>query len=319
MTAMLAEVNQRTQLAGANRFEMLLFAVEGGQRFGINVFKVREVIEVPAIRRHPGAHPYICGVAHVRERTIPIIDLAVVLGHAPSTQSGYVIVTEFNRSVQGFLVAAVERILNLNWDDVLPPPDNAGRRGFLTAVARVEDELLEVLDVERVLADVVGADVQAGSDAGGDAPDDVLALTAQSEAIRGRRVLVVEDSVVAANQLRRVLDRLGVQSTFASDGRKGLELLEQWAADGSLATRVDMVISDIEMPQMDGYTLTRQIRLDPRLAHLRVMLHSSLSGGFNQAMVDKVGGDHWLPKFSSAELAAELVEALSAGPSARES
>lgn len=304
MTAMLAEVNQRTQLAGQNRFEMLLFAVEGGQRFGINVFKVREVIEVPAIRRHPGAHPYICGVAHVRERTIPVIDLAVVLGRAPSPLRGYVIVTEFNRSVQGFLVAAVERILNLNWDDVLPPPDSAGRRGFLTAVARVDDELLEVLDVEKVLADVVGVDLEN--------EDDAAALDAQSAAVRGRRVLVVEDSVVAANQLRRVLDRLGVQSTFAGDGRKGLELLEKWAEDGSLDTRVDMVISDIEMPQMDGYTLTRQIRLDPRLAHLRVMLHSSLSGGFNQAMVDKVGADHWLPKFSSADLVAELLVALSA-------
>jgi two-component system chemotaxis response regulator CheV len=99
MSPMMAEVNQRTQLAGKNRFEMLLFGLEGGQRFGINVFKVREVIPVPPIRRHPGAHRFIRGVAHIRGVTIPVIDLAVALGRPPAEGAAFVIVTEFNRSV----------------------------------------------------------------------------------------------------------------------------------------------------------------------------------------------------------------------------
>jgi two-component system chemotaxis response regulator CheV len=300
MSPMMAEVNQRTQLAGKNRFEMLLFGLEGGQRFGINVFKVREVIPVPPIRRHPGAHRFIRGVSHIRGVTIPVIDLAVALGRPPAEGAGFVIVTEFNRTVQGFLVDRVERIVNLNWEDVLPPLEGHGRTGFLTAVARVEDELLEVLDVEKVLAEIVGD--HAGLSA---------AVGAAAVRAEDARVFVVDDSSVARSQIRRALEQVGMQLTFAADGRTALEELQRWAAEGVLDQRVHLVLSDIEMPQMDGYTLTTMIRRDPRLAHLKVMLHSSLSGGFNQAMVDKVGADYWLSKFSSDELVQHILMALS--------
>jgi two-component system chemotaxis response regulator CheV len=301
MSLIMAEVNQRTQLAGKNRFEMLLFGLHGDQRFGINVFKVREVIPAPPVRRHPGAHRFVRGVAHIRGLTIPIIDLAVALGRPPADRAGFVIVTEFNRSVQGFLVDMVERIVNLNWEDVLPPLEGHGRTGFLTAVARVDDELLEVLDVEKVLAEVVG-DHAIVSDA----------LRHGAEATLGAdaRIFVVDDSSVARSQIRRALEQVGMQCTFAADGRTALDELQRWAQEGVLDARVHLVLSDIEMPQMDGYTLTTMIRRDPRLEHLKVMLHSSLSGGFNQAMVDRVGADYWLPKFSSDELVSRILEAL---------
>lgn len=303
MPRLLEDVNQRTQLAGQNRFEMLLFSLGQGHRFGVNVFKVREVIPVPPIRHCDNGHPYIRGLAHIRGRTLPIVDLgrALDLPAAQEGGDGYIIVTEFSRSVQGFLVAGVDRIINLNWEDVLPPPEGHGRTGFLTAVARVEDELLEVLDVERVLAEI------------GDEGHEVSAAvrdTANGPELQNARVLVVDDSSVARNQIRRALEQVGIQCTFAGDGQAALEQLQSWARGGILEHQAQMVISDIEMPQMDGYTLTWMIRQDADLAGLFVLLHSSLSGGFNQAMVDKVGADQWLSKFSSDELADVVVTTL---------
>jgi two-component system chemotaxis response regulator CheV len=195
-------------------------------------------------------------------------------------------------------VDRVERIVNLNWEDVLPPLEGHGRTGFLTAVARVDDELLEVLDVEKVLAEVVGDRAGLSAAVGAGRAEDA-------------RVFVVDDSSVARSQIRRALEQVGMQLTFAADGRTALEELQRWAAEGVLDQRVHLVLSDIEMPQMDGYTLTTMIRRDPRLCHLKVMLHSSLSGGFNQAMVDKVGADYWLSKFSSDELVQHILLALS--------
>lgn len=301
MKELIAEVDQRTRLAGCNRFEMLVFGLQGGLRFGINVFKVREVIRVPPLRRHPSAHPFVRGLAHVRGRTLPVIDLGVVLGLGEVPDGGYLVVTEFNRSVQGFLVDSVERIYNLNWEDVLPPPGGEGRTGLLTAVARVDGDVLEVLDVEKVLAEVIGNATGVS---------EATRREAQGRDIAGARVLVVDDSAVASNQLRRVLGQVGIAATFASDGVQALEMLEHWVCEGALDARVQLVISDIEMPRMDGYTLTTRIRGDAHLAHLKIMLHSSLSGGFNQAMVDKVRADYWLPKFSSDELVAQVLAAL---------
>lgn len=303
MTDLPRDVNRRTQLAGQNRFEMLLFSLDDGHRFGINVFKVREVIPVPPIMHQANGHRFVRGLAHVRGGTISVVDLAVALGLPPASdlESGFVIVTEFSRSIQGFLVHAVDRIVNLNWEDVLPPPEEHGRTGFLTAVARVDHDLLEVLDVERVLAAITGPPPGVAGDT-----RDIAAVESEDRP----RVLVVDDSTVACNQIQRALEQAGIQCTFANDGRSALDLLERWAEDGLLAQRVQMVISDIEMPQMDGYTLTARIRRDPRLAGLVVMLHSSLSGGFNQALVDKVGADHWLSKFSSDELVEVVLDTL---------
>ena len=297
MAGALDGVDQRTRLVGRNRMELLLFRLGTKQRYGINVFKVREVIKCPRLTRVPHAHAHVCGIANMRGVTVAVVDLSAAIGgpHVPDPSEAFVILAEFNRSVQGFLVSGVDRIVNLNWEEMVPPPRAAGAQSFVTAVTNVDDELVEIVDVERVLADITGARGQVSQ-----------AVVAELPEARGQGiVLVVDDSSVARRQVARTLDQLGVAYEMASDGRQGLDRLKAWLEEfgPAITERVAMVISDIEMPEMDGYTLAKAIKEDPSLSGLYVLLHTSLSGVFNASMVRKVGADEFVAKFDPDELA----------------
>ncbi|MGK0372690.1 MAG: two-component system chemotaxis response regulator CheV, partial [Glaciecola sp.] len=149
MSSIMDSVNQRTQLVGQNRLELLLFRLNSKQRFGINVFKVREVLQCPPLTSIPKLNRLVRGIAHIRGQTISVIDLSLATGGMPieNVSEGFIIIAEYNRSVQGFLVGSVERIINTNWDSILPPPKGAGMASYLTAVTEVENELIEILDV----------------------------------------------------------------------------------------------------------------------------------------------------------------------------
>jgi two-component system chemotaxis response regulator CheV len=300
MSSILASVDQRTRLAGHNRLELLLFRLHGRQRFGINVFKVREVITRPPLTRIPEAPPVMCGIAHLRGRTLPVLDLALAIGLPPlPAEAGYAIITEYNRSVQGFLVGQVDRIVNLDWQQIQPPPKGTGESSYLTAVTEYESELIEIIDVEKILKEIIGA------------KETVSAGVIQTELGRGHHILVVDDSAVARNQVKRVLDQLGVECTLARDGEEAFTILSHWLEEGKdLPKFLSLVLSDIEMPRMDGYALTTRIREHPNLQGLYVLLHSSLSGVFNEEMVKKVGADRFLAKFAPDELAKMVQEAL---------
>jgi two-component system chemotaxis response regulator CheV len=210
------------------------------------------------------------------------------------------VVTEFNRTVQGFLVAAVDRIVNIAVEDVLPPPDVGAGATQLTAVTRYQNELIQIIDVEKVLADVNGATITVSPE--------LVASAGPRQSTRAA-VLVVDDSRVARNQISGVLDQLGLDCTLMPDGRQALRHLKDLSDRGERASdRYSVVISDIEMPDMDGYTLTTEIRRDPRLRDLFVILHTSLSGIFNNAMVARVGADRFVPKYTPNELAATVLE-----------
>lgn len=300
MTSIIHHVDQRTQLAGHNRMELLLFRLRGRRRFGINVFKVREVIQAPPLSRLPKANSIVRGIAHIRGQTVPVIDLGLATTGRPLevSEGSSVIISEYNRSVQGFLVEGVDRIINLNWQDVLPPPAGAAGNSYVTAVAKLEDELVQIIDVEKVLAEL--------NPQGVGSVDTLITQRAPSH----HHVLAVDDSAVARGQIRRTLEKLGVEMTLANDGEQALQLLQQWAEDpDSPLERLLLVISDIEMPRMDGYTLTTSIRNDERLQHLYVLLHTSLSGMFNEDLVQRIGASDFLAKFHPAELA-ERVENL---------
>jgi len=303
-TGLLESIDRSTQLAGHNRLALLLFHLGPRQIFGINVFKVQEVIRTPALSRMPGAHPYIAGVAEIRDRVLPVIDLrrAIGLGTQEQSAHAHVIVAEFNRSVQGFLVSSVDRIVHIDVAQLQPPPANSGE-GYLTAITRYNDELVEIIDVEKVLAEVAGRSAELTQD---------TVDTANMLDAGDRKVLVVDDSRVARNQIERVLRQIGIEPILVNDGAEALRQLQSMAAQGPLDDRLLMVISDVEMPNMDGYTLTTEIRRDPRLKDLYVMLHTSLSGIFNNAMVQKVGADKFIAKFSSNELATGVIERLEA-------
>ncbi len=302
MASVLDSVNQRTQLVGQNRLELLLFRLNGPQLYGINVFKVREVLQCPNLTLMPQSNPIVRGVASVRGRTIPVMDLALATGRAElrNASEGFVIITEYNMKEQGFLVSGVERIVNLNWEEIHPPPKGTGRDHYLTAVTRLDEQLVEVIDVEKILAEVSPTSEVISTDS----LTDQIRVSALS-----KKILIVDDSSVARKQVLRCLQEVGVEVVALNDGRAAYEYLHAMLEEGeNPAETFLMMISDIEMPEMDGYTLTAAIRNDPRLKDLHILLHTSLSGVFNKAMVKKVGADDFLAKFRPDDLVDLVVE-----------
>ncbi|MGL6385562.1 chemotaxis protein CheV [Aeromonas caviae] len=303
MASILDSVNQRTQLVGQNRLELLLFRLNGRQRFGINVFKVREVLQCPPLTVMPKLNSCIRGVAHIRGQTISVIDLSMAMGKRPiqDLSKCFIIISEYNRSIQGFLVHSVERIINMNWESILPPPKGAGRINYMTAVTEVDGELVEILDVERILNEISPVSTEVSTE---------LVEASVERNPHGRPVLVADDSSVARKQVQRALEAIGVQCVLAKDGREALNMLLEMSKNGPIKDQIALVISDIEMPEMDGYTFTAEIRNNPALKDLHVILHTSLSGVFNQAMVQKVGANNFIAKFQPDELAKAVQGAL---------
>lgn len=301
MAGVLEGMNQRNMVAGQNRLELLLFRLHGHQVFGINVFKVKEVVQCPRLTRTPGSHPVIRGIASLRGNNIPVMDLSLAIGGAEmgNPSDYFIIVTEYNRRLLAFLVGNVERIVNTHWEDIQPPPKGLGHSCYMTAVTQIEDVLVEIIDVEKVLSEVLGVE------------EDLTKPVEQTGADLERlKILVVDDSMVARHQIKRVLDEIGVESILAKDGEQALKLLQGWAKEGKVSDWLAMVISDIEMPKLDGYSLATAIREESKLADLYVILHSSLSGVFNESMVRKAGADHFLAKFVPDELAERITERL---------
>ncbi|WP_300316635.1 chemotaxis protein CheV [Idiomarina sp.] len=298
MASILDSVNQRTQMVGQNRLELLLFRLTGKQRFGINVFKVREVLPCPKLTAMPQRNPLVRGVAHIRGQAISIIDLSMATGGPAITdiENRFVIISEYNRTVQGFLVGGVDRIMNINWEDVMPPPKGAGRDAYLTAVTEIENELVEIIDVERILADIVPINSDVSEE---------VASAEINVAKEDLTILITDDSSVARNQIKRALQSLGINLEVKKNGKEALEYLKEKAKElvGNVHTHVPVMVSDVEMPVMDGYTLTAEVKADPDLRDIHVILHTSLSGVFNQAMVKKVGADDFIAKFHPDELA----------------
>jgi two-component system chemotaxis response regulator CheV len=292
MAGLMESVDQRTQLVGANRLELLLFRMEGPQIYGINVFKVKEVLQCPKMAVLPHSHPVVRGVAHLRVGTLAIMDLSLATGgpRVEDITNAFVIITEYNLKTQGFLVGGVERIVNMNWGDIHPPPKGTGRDHYLTAVTEVDGKLVEIIDVEKVLAEVSPMNETMSAN---------VVSKQVSEDAKELHVLIVDDSKIARKQVTRCLEEVGVTVTALNDGMQAWNHLQELADSGvRVQDKYLMLISDIEMPEMDGYTLTTNIRNDPRIANFNIVLHTSLSGVFNKAMVEKVGADGFISKFN---------------------
>jgi two-component system chemotaxis response regulator CheV len=314
MSSFLKGVDQRTSLAGMNRMELLLFTIRGAQLFGINVFKVREVIRTPKISPVPKADSRIVGVADIRGQTMPMIDLAMALDLEPIAPENYseslTIVTEFNSSIQGFLVEDVDRIVHLRWEDILPPPETLQNINYLTGITRAQDQIVEIVDVEKVLVEVSGNRSEIS--------EEYVSNTEIKAKGKNFFVLGADDSAVARSQLKNILENLGISFKIVNNGKRALELLQGWADEADhgnalpVSERVLMVISDIEMPEMDGYTLTSSIRKDDRLKDLYVVLNSSLSGGFNDKLTEKVGANVFISKWHADQLAKIIVARIDA-------
>ncbi|WP_022941411.1 chemotaxis protein CheV [Psychromonas hadalis] len=295
MANLLDTVDQRTNLVGQNRLELLLFHLQGRQLFAINVFKVKEVVKLPPLNKLPNSHPKISGVAAIRGQSIPVINLREAIGFRAMEVDDEcnLIITEYNRTVQGFLVGKVEHIVNMTWSEIMHPPSTVGRNHYLTALTKLQqgdkEELVEIIDVEKVLAEIIEYDVSISEGVlDKDLVDDLI----------GVKILHVDDSSTARNQVKATLSQLGIEIIAVADGQQALDLLKSWIAQGKrVEDEILMLITDAEMPVMDGYKLTSEIRNNPDMSDLHIVLNTSLSGSFNQAMVEKVGCNALLSKF----------------------
>ncbi|PCJ19955.1 MAG: chemotaxis protein CheW [Gammaproteobacteria bacterium] len=297
MSKLLESVDKRTLLVGRNRLELLMFYLQHGQTFAINVFKIQEVQQIPKITILPEQHPTVVGVTYVRGLTVPVIDLGKAIGMKPiaDLKHSTIIITEYNMSVQAFIVKNVDRIVNMDWEDILPPPPSAGRQHYLTSITRIDDRLVEIIDVEKVLSQIVPCKTEVSE---GVLEEEVMNLAKDKE------ILLVDDSSVAISQAKSTLESIGLKVHVAYNGRMGLDILEKWVSEGiDVEEKLLMLVTDAEMPEMDGYRLTAECRANPKLENLFVVLHTSLSGSFNKAMVEKVGCNAFLSKFQPDSLA----------------
>jgi two-component system chemotaxis response regulator CheV len=299
MSSLIKEVDARTGLAGTNQMELLLFHVGTREVFGINVFKVREVMKFPALTRLPEADPRVEGMANIRGTTVPVIGLTkIIVGLAEEQgnqlSDGKLIVTEYNGSLQAFHVAGVDRILRLSWTQIKSPPPlvRNNTKGAVTAVAMLDDgRMVLILDVEKILADM-----SPKSD------EEVFAGLEGRPETKAKRVLYADDSAVARTQIRKTLERLGISYVQTTTGQEAwerlLEIAEKAAAAGrTVRDEIQIVLSDIEMPDMDGFALTKHIREDPRFMDIPVILHSSLTGNCNKEKGKAVGATDYVTKF----------------------
>ena len=308
MSELLQNIDARTRLAGTNKLEMLMFSLGEDSRskrtetFGINVFKVREVMRTPEITRAPDMPNAVEGMVSLRGVLVPVIDLVRYTGLETETRAEVMIVTEYNGRTQGLLVAAVDTILRIDWSMMKVPPPMLAQKmdGLITAVTELADgRLVMMMDVEKVLADTSGVN------------DDDLFQHLKPVEKEGRAVFFADDSSTARKQIARTLDALGLRHQQAVNGRQAWEqlqkLAEQSATRGqALCSSLHLVLTDVEMPEMDGYMLTRCIKNDARFKGIPVLMHSSLSGNSNSQLGRSVGVDEYVSKFEPQRLAATL-------------
>lgn len=308
MSEMLSNIDARTRLAGTNKLEILLFSLGVDSRtnrretFGINVFKVREVMRTPLITAAPEMAASVKGMVSLRGVLVPVVDLAEYINMQSETPRDIMIVTEYNRHTQGFLVEGVDTILRLDWAQMRVPPDmltnNLG--GLVTAVTELADgRLVMMIDVERILSETTKYD------------DTAMFKDLKPIATNDVTVFFADDSSVARSQIQRTLEALGVKHIGAINGRAAWDELQKIAAHAEAIGRpvsdvIQAILTDVEMPEMDGYILTKNVKSDSRFANIPVIMHSSLSGTSNQQLGHSVGVDEYVPKFEPQRLAETL-------------
>lgn len=297
MSSIIEEAEQRTNLSLSNQMEMLVFRLTDKQLYGINVFKIIEIVECPKrIDRMPESHPAIRGVVDFRGKAIVVIDLSKAVGlPAKNTvdELAYLIICEYNRQLTAFIIDSPDTLMTRSWSDIHKP--KGVRAKSLVAIAYNDDnEAVMLLDIETILVEVVGLDK------GLDGPT----RAGDSRNWSSLRILLVDDSRTALLMLQTLLDTLGCGHTSVQSASEALDFLRFGQEEGGAL--VDMVISDIEMPGMDGFTLTRTIREIPAFRDLKIMLHSSMSNPTNLIKAKQVGANDFVAKFDPAFLAERI-------------
>lgn len=287
--------------AGTNELEVLVFALRGG-KFGVNVAKVREVIRPPQTTAAPHQHAGVLGMFNIRGSVLPLVDLASHLGLGDNAATeGRVIITEFNGLKTGFLVDSVDQIHRMSWSRVRPAPD-VGSQGALvssvTGVVDLNNSLVLMLDFESI-ADAILSERRLHIES----VDNPMGVQRG-----GKRVVLAEDSPFMRALIKDVFVRSGYDRVEVhADGASAWEAVRN-ASEGEIAC----IVSDIEMPRMDGLHLTRRIKETQALRAVPVVLFSSLISDDNRKKGQQVGADVQIPKPELAEMV-RLVDRAVAG------
>ena len=302
--SILDAVDERTNLAGSNKMEILLFSIGSNETFGINVFKVKEVTRAVTITKTPNMPRGLDGIASLRGHVMPVLNLASFMNLGNPAEQKVMMVAEYSRHVLGFLVRDVDRIVRVDWDKVHAADGMSSQNGnLITAITELPNgTLVSILDVEQILSTAFG--------------EDVVGKIEKVERGHEKCVFFVDDSAVARKKIVEVLDKMGVKNIQSHNGLEAWQRLKG-LADSAQHARVDLhaqiqaILVDAEMPEMDGYVLTQHIKADRRFDNVPVVMHSSLSSEANRAMGKRVGVDYYVAKFDSGMLSDTLRPLLS--------
>ncbi|MEX2473944.1 chemotaxis protein [Marinobacter sp.] len=274
--------------------KLLLFSLTSPKPFAIGTLKIREILPFTRLTKLPHSHSAVLGTMSFRGSAVPVIDMAAAVGGRPLTtdeqKASSIIVTDIQRQEIGFVVRGVNRIIEADWKKVQSPPLALGNQAFITGLLDLDGELIQLLDVELLLSKVYPEAVDT----------EAAALTdVESETLKAQRILLVDDSHVARKQLSDVLDSKGISYEVTSNGQNALNMLVEAGSGGQ---PVDILVSDIEMPGLDGYELAFNIRDNTALKQPYIILHTSLNSEMSLSYANQVGANEALTKFDASEL-----------------
>lgn len=281
---------------------MLMFTLNmQKQLFAIGTLKVREIVPFMPMTQIPYSHHHVVGTVTIRNMTVPVIDMAAAIGfrpiHPDEYQKSYLIVTDCLRTVVAFMVRGIEKIIECDWRNIEPSPPSAGRNVFVTGITRYEQKIVQMLDVELLLSKIYPQYESTK----------VPMLTdVERERLKALNIMLVDDSSIARKQLADALDRINIPYQICKNGLEAIDVMRRLATDHQA---IDILVSDIEMPGLDGYELAFEVQNDANLSHAYCILHTSLSSEICVDRAHQVGAHEALEKFN----ATELIEAMLRG------
>ncbi|BES70187.1 chemotaxis protein CheV [Marinobacter nanhaiticus D15-8W] len=274
--------------------KLLLFGLSAQKSFAIGTLKIREIMPFPRLTKLPHSHPSVIGTTTFRGAAVPVIDMAAAVGYPPLSyedrKNSSVIITDIQRKEIGFVVPNVRKIVEADWKQVKSPPKALGKNAFVTGLLDIEGEIIQLLDVELLLSKVYPSAVDTG---------DVLLTDVQRETLKSLNILLVDDSQVARKQLSDVLDSKDITYYVTSNGQEALDIMLDAAQD---RRSIDILVSDIEMPGLDGYELAFSVRDNASLKQPYIILHTSLNSEMSVSYANQVGANEALTKFDAEEL-----------------
>ncbi|MGM0533984.1 MAG: chemotaxis protein [Campylobacterota bacterium] len=308
-------IDEKALRVGSNEMELVDFRIfkKVGDKiyegiYGVNVSKVKEIIKMPKLTELPGVPDFIEGIFDLRGVVIPVIDLAKWMGvEVPpeKDKNKRIIIAEFNNIYVSFVVHEAKRIRRINWEDIEPASFSSGDGAFdkskITGVTKIEnDDVLLILDLESVVAEL-GLYHQEVDE------------NVEVEKFSGF-ALALDDSPVARKYVRKALERMGFTVVEANDGVEGLEKLEEMykSYGDAIGKNLKIIVSDVEMPQMDGFHFAANVKDDERFRNIPVVFNSSISDSFSDKRGEDAGGEGYLVKFEAGKFYEEVARIVKA-------